>query len=237
MDNAGYTALTRQSGLVNEMRAIANNVANAGTHGFRKEGVIFSEFVRSLEDAPSLSMAAGRVRMTSDMQGGLEQTGGAFDLAIEGDGFFLIETPDGEALTRAGNFLPNAAGELVTPDGLRVLDGGGAPVFVPPDATDLSVARDGTVSANGQPLAQIGLWKAARPEDMTRQNGQLFALSAPPEPAEGSSILQGHLEKSNVNAVTEISRMIEVQRAYELGQSFMDSEDERIRGVINTLGR
>ncbi|CAM4063906.1 flagellar hook-basal body complex protein [Palleronia rufa] len=237
MDNAGYTALTRQSGLVNEMRAIANNIANAGTQGFRKEGVIFSEFVRSLDDAPSLSMAAGRVRMTSQLQGGLEQTGGAFDLAIEGDGYFLIETPGGEALTRAGNFLPNAAGELVTPDGLRVLDGGGAPVFVPPDATDLTVARDGTVSANGQPLAQIGLWNATRQEDMTRQNGQLFALSAPPEPAEGAAILQGYLEKSNVNAVTEISRMIEVQRAYELGQSFMDSEDERIRGVINTLGQ
>lgn len=237
MDNAGYTTLTRQSGLMHEMRTIANNVANAATTGFRKEGVIFSEYVSRIEDAPSISMASGRVRMTSELQGGVEHTGGTFDLAIEGEGYFLIETPDGEALTRAGSFLPNALGELVTPEGNRVLDAGGAPIFVPPDGTAIAVARDGTLSADGQPLAQIGLWRAADPADTTRVGGQLFALSAPPEPVEDVTLLQGHLEKSNVNPIAEISRMIEVQRAYEMGQSLLEREDERIRGVISTLGR
>ncbi|QFU10287.1 Flagellar basal-body rod protein FlgG [Rhodobacteraceae bacterium THAF1] len=240
MDNAGYTVLTRLSGLRHEMQTIANNIANASTQGYRKEGVIFAEHIRAIDDAPSLSMAKGNVRHTSNLQGGVERTGGTFDMAIEGDGFFLVETPDGEALTRAGHFLPNAAGELVTNEGNRVLDAGGAPIFIPPDAGGVAVARDGTISADGVPLVQIGLWRAAAPQDVTRGSGLLFRLSAPAEPIppdEGAAILQGHLEASNVNPLLEISRMIEVQRAYELGQSFSEKEDERIRNVLSTLSR
>ncbi|SFG95507.1 flagellar basal-body rod protein FlgF [Palleronia marisminoris] len=237
MDNAGYTTLTRMSGLTREMQTIANNIANASTHGYRKEGVVFSEHIAGLDDAPSLSMAAGRVRHTSNLQGGAEYTGGSFDFAIQGEGFFLVETPDGEALTRAGNFLPNAAGELVTPDGMRLLDAGGAPIFVPPDASEITVAADGTMSANGQPLAQIGLWAPENPEDVTRRGGLLFGLENPPVPIENPTILQRHLEKSNVDPIGEISRMVEVQRAYEMGQSFFDNEDKRIRSVLTTLGR
>ncbi len=237
MDNAIYTSLTRLSGLAREMQSVANNVANAGTHGFRKEGVIFSEYVRRVDDGPSLSMAAGRVRETSHLQGGLERTGGTLDLAIEGDGYFMVETPDGQALTRAGAFTPNAAGELVTHEGMRVLDAGGAPILLPLDGAALSVGEDGTLSADGVPLAQIGLWAPERPEDVERRSGLVFALNAEPVPAENAKILQGHLEMSNVNPVAEISRMVEVQRAYELSQSFLEKEDGRIRGVLETLGR
>lgn len=238
MDNAGYTSLTRQSGLMREMQVIANNIANAATTGFRKEGVIFSEYVADLDgDAPSLSMAAGNVRMSSDLQGGIERTGGTFDLAIEGPGFFLVETPDGEALTRAGAFIASAEGELVTPDGHRLLDSGGAPVFVPAEAASISIAADGTLSADNQPLSQIGLYAPERPEDVRRREGVVFALENPPVPVEESAILQGYIEKSNVSPVAEVSRMIAVQRAYELGQSFLEKEDERIRSVLTTLGR
>ena len=83
-------------------------------------------------------------------------------MAIEGDGFFLIETPAGERLTRAGNFTLSAVGDLVTPDGFRVLDAGGAPVFVPPDVTDPGISPDGTLSDGDRPLAQIGIVRPAR---------------------------------------------------------------------------
>lgn len=237
MDNATYTSLTRQSGLAREMQAIANNIANSSTGGFRKEGVIFSEYVERVEDGPSLSMAAGRVRNTSELQGGVEMTGGALDFAVQGDGYFLIETPEGQALTRAGNFLASEAGDLVTNEGLRVLDAGGVPIQLPLDGTPVSVASDGTVSADGAPIAQLGLWRPEKPEDVDRRSGVLFDLKADPVPVETPTILQGHLESSNVNPVTEIARMIEVQRAYELGQSFLEKEDKRIANVLNTLGR
>lgn len=236
MDAAGYATLNRQSGLMREMGVVANNIANSSTTGFRREGVVFSEYVAVLDQDPSLSMADASGRLVDLSQSTLSQTGGQYDLAIQGDGFFLIETPQGERLTRAGSFTPNAAGELVTPDGYRVLDAGGAPVFVPPDARGVAIAADGTMSADGQPIAQIGLWQPTDPLSLRHQARTLFEAGAL-EPAEGATILQGMLEDSNVEPVSEIARMIEVQRAYELGQKFLDAEDERVRGVISTLGR
>jgi len=238
MENAGYTALTRQMGLMREMRVVANNIANANTTGFRAEGVIFAEHVRALgPDEPSLSMANASVRDTLQQQGALSQTGGAFDLAIEGEGFFLIETPQGERLTRAGAFTPNEIGDLVTPDGHRVLDPGGAPVFIPPGTGSIGIAPDGTISADGQPIGQIGLVLPTDPLGLVREDGVRFRADDGVEEAPFGRILQGFVEESNVNPVLEVARMIEVQRAYELGQGFSEREDERIRGLIRALGK
>ncbi|MFC3085947.1 flagellar hook-basal body complex protein [Tabrizicola soli] len=235
MDAALYTTLNRQSGLMREMGVIANNIANGSTAGFRREGVVFSEYVAAMDRDPSLSMAHASGRHVDLSQATLSQTGGTFDFAIQGEGFFLVETPQGERLTRAGSFTPSAEGELVTPDGFRLLDAGGAPIFVPPDAK-VALARDGTLSANGEPVAQVGLWRPSDPLALRHQSGTLFD-GGELEPVEDGQVLQGMLEDSNVQPVSEIARMIEVQRAYELGQKFLDAEDERVRGVIQTLGR
>lgn len=237
MDNAGYTTLTRQSGLLREMQTVANNIANISTSGYRAQNVIFSEFVKALDPGDeSLSMATANVRATNLTQGPLSQTGGSFDFAIEGDGFFMVEGPQGPLLTRAGAFTPNGAGELSTPDGLRLLDGGGAPIFIPPDATAISVAADGTLSADGRPLTQLGLFLPTDPTDLQHRDGVRFEAPGGTEPViEGSVILQGFIENSNVDAVSEIARMIEVQRSYELGQTFLEKEDERIRSVLQSV--
>lgn len=237
MDNAGYATLTRQSGLMREMRVVANNIANAATTGYRQEGVIFSEYVQSIDGGSSLSMGQGNIQNTSFQQGGLSKTGGAFDFAIEGDGFFLIETPDGERLSRAGSFSPNAEGDLVTMDGLRVLDAGGAPLFVPAGAGDIAVAADGTISASGAPLGQIGLVRPLDPLGMVREDGVMFRADEGFEPAENARVLQGFVEDSNVNSILQMTRMIEVQRAYELGASFLEAEDERIRAALSTISK
>lgn len=236
MDAAGYATLNRQSGLMREMGVVANNIANVSTTGFRREGVVFSEYVAGMDEDPSLSMAHASGRLVDLTQATLSQTGGSFDFAIQGDGFFLIETPEGERLTRAGAFTPNAEGELVTPDGYRLLDAGGAPVLVPPDAKAVGLSQDGTLSAEGQPISQIGLWRPADPLALRHQAGTLFD-GGELEPVENGTVIQGMLEESNVQPVSEIARMIEVQRAYELGQKFLDAEDDRVRGVIQALGR
>ena len=235
MDNAGYATLSRQSGLMREMQIVANNIANAATTGFRQEGLVFSEHVAAVENGPSVSMAGATIRNTSMVQGALTETRSTFDLAIEGEGFFLIETPKGERLTRAGNFAPNGQGDLVTADGLRVLDAGGAPVFIPPDAVDLSVAADGTVSTGGRPLTQIGLFLPVDAKGLLREDGVMFRSDAGVEPSEQGRIVQGFLEGSNVDPVGQIARMIEVQRAYELGQSFLDAENDRLRDALKTF--
>ena len=235
MDSASYTTLSRQIGLWREMSIVANNVANSATTGYRQEGLVFSEYVKASPDGRSLSMGHGNVRNTSFTQGALTQTGGTFDFAIEGDGFFLVETPAGERLTRAGNFTPNAAGDLVTADGLRVLDAGGAPVFIPPDASNIAVSADGTISADGRLLGQIGVVQPVDPINMTREDGVMFIADAGFEPALNSSILQGFVEGSNVDPVVALARMIDVQRAYELGQSFLDSENQRVRDALRSF--
>ncbi len=169
-----YTTLSRQQGLMREMRMIANNIANQATTGYRQQGVIFSEYVRRTDEAGSVSMSAAQVRDSSFAQGGLTRTGGQLDLAIEGDGFFLVQTPQGERLTRNGAFATSSAGDLVTQDGHPVLDSGGAPVFIPPDATDLAIAQDGTLSSNGAPIGQIGVVSPLDRGAMIREGGVLF---------------------------------------------------------------
>ncbi|MEP4249634.1 flagellar hook-basal body complex protein [Tateyamaria sp.] len=235
MDSSGYVTLTRQSGLLREMQVVANNIANAATTGFRQEGMIFSEYVSSVRDGPSLSMGQGNVRNTSLEQGALTQTGGTFDFAIEGDGYFLVETPGGERLTRAGSFTVNGEGDLVTQDGHRVLDAGGAPVFIPPDVGPIAVAPDGTVSAGGGLIGQIGLVSPVDPREMVRQSGVMFEADEGFEPAENARIMQGFVEASNVDSIGQLARMIEIQRAYEMGQSFLDSEDERVRRAMDAM--
>lgn len=238
MDNGFYTTLSRQSGLMHQMQTVANNIANMSTAGFRREGVIFSEYVHDTGPGqPSLSMAGSQTRHADLSQGPLDTTNGQFDFAIDGPGFFLIETPEGEQLTRAGNFTPNEQGDLVTQEGHLVLDAGGAPIFIPPDARNITLAADGTISADGRPVGQMGVWQPVDPNTLQHQWGTRFAADDVEPVFEGFQTRQGVLEGSNVDPVSEIARMIEVSRAYEMGQSFLQKEDERVRAVITTLGR
>ena len=217
---------------------LANNIANLSTTGFRREELGFVEHVRAMAGGDrSLSMASAQVRITDFTQGDLASTGGAFDFAIDGPGFFLVETPDGERLTRAGHFMANDAGELVTPGGHRVLDVGGGAIFVPSDAGPILLASDGTLATPDGPIAQLGVVRPLQPATLRREAGQLFVFDGNVEPEPDARIRQGHLEGANVDPVLEMARLISVQRAYELGQSFLEREDERIRGVVQTLGR
>jgi flagellar basal-body rod protein FlgF len=236
MEATGYTTLSRMSGLRREMDLVANNIANVGTQGYKSQGAVFSEFIADIPDGRSLSIGRATAWHMNMLDGALSPTGGTFDLGIQGDGFFQIETADGPRLSRAGAFTPSSAGELVNMDGLRLLDAGGAPVFVPPDARNIAIARDGTISADGTPIGQIGLWQPVDPLTLAYAGGNLLSADEI-EPAEGGIIHQGFLEESNVEPVSEVARMIEVQRAYEMGQSFLDAEDERLRTMIQTMGR
>jgi flagellar basal-body rod protein FlgF len=175
--------------------------------------------------------------MTDDRQGPLTMTGGSFDFAIEGPGFFLVLTPQGERLTRAGSFTPGPDGTLMAPDGAPLLDAGSTPISVPAGAMAVALASDGTLSADGIPLADVGIFQPVNPLDLSRQEGTRFETPSGRDPVEFPKVVQGFLEGSNVSPVTEITRMIEVQRAYELGQNFLNTEDERIRAVIRSFAR
>ena len=166
MDASGYTTLTRQGGLMREMQAIANNIANSATTGFRREGVIFSEYVSRLDGAPSLSMARASARNIDLSQGGLSMTGGQFDFAIQGEGFFQIAQPDGTiAYSRDGGFKLSSTGQLVTANGAPLQPA----ITIPPNVSSISIGQDGTVSVEtaagggAQVLGQIQIARFANP--------------------------------------------------------------------------
>ena len=235
--DAIYPFITRQAGLVREMDTIAQNIANASTTGYRAESVIFAEHVtRQRGDDPSLSMGHATGRTTDLAQGGLALTGGTYDMAVEGEGFFTVGGADGETLlTRAGDFATDAQGMLMTNDGHPVLDVGGAPIVVPGGPGELVVSRDGTMSKDGQPFSQMGLVTVDDPIGLLRVSDNRFRHQGELLPVENPGIMQGFVEASNTKPVLEIARMIEVQNAYGASQSILDREDERLRAMMRIM--
>jgi flagellar basal-body rod protein FlgF len=237
MDNPGYVTLSRQSGLLRELTAIANNIANASTAGYRRESVLFAEHIAALEDGdPSLSIATLDRRYIDLSAGAIETTTGPLDFAIEGEGFFLVETPAGPQLTRAGSFTLGPTGELLTREGRRVLDQGGGAISLPPGAREIAGGADGTIAVDGQPIARLAV-VAADEAFLVRTGDNLFNAERGFTPVETPRVRQFALEGSNVSPVAEIANLIEVQRAYESGARFVQDEHERIRNAVRELGQ
>lgn len=236
MSNPISALLSKQVGLRQQVDVIAHNVANLSTVGFKREDLAFATHLERL-DLPGRELALARVGSTrTDLSSGaLERTGNPFDFAIDGSGFFALETAAGVRYTRDGRFSTNQLGELVTVTGHRVLDEGGAPIFIPPEASELTLATDGTLSTHdGVPLATLGL-RELPAGFLRREADGLFATEAEPDAALEAKIVQGFLESSNVNPVRELTDLIEAQRAYERGRTMLDTEDERIRRMIEKL--
>lgn len=237
MDNAlHYLTLNRQISLSTELDVVANNVANLSTVGFRREGVAFTEFVQAAEDGESVSMADSGARYASTHAGVLTLTGGRYDLAIEGEGFFSVQHPEGEMLTRAGGFQLSETGAITTSSGLPLLDTGGAPILVPAGATSVLIGQDGTLSVDGLAIGQIAVVTAEETAFERLGETAFLVPDGTAVPVNDARIVQGALEGSNVNAVFEMSRLIEVTRSYEMAQSIIEDEDERVRQAIQTLG-
>lgn len=242
MDNSSYINIARQSGLLKELRMIANNIANVSTTGYRREGAVFTEYVTAQEGAGSVeganhvtSMGRLGAHFSDFSVGNMKQTGGTFDLAIDGEGFFSVETPAGMRLTRAGNFMTNQTGALVTPSGYLVLDNEGSPIQIPKGVDQIAIAGDGTISADGNPSGRIGVFTAPQ-SAMMRMGDNLWEVEeGAAEAHTNTRVLQGFLEGSNVKVVNEIARMIEVQRSYEAGQKMVDFEDDRVNKTISAI--
>ncbi|MEH6410364.1 MAG: flagellar hook-basal body complex protein [Hyphomonas sp.] len=234
MSNAIYATLARQHGLMQEMQVVSNNLANSSTTGYKTDRAIFAEFlVGSDSGNTSLSMGSLAGHAFEMEQGGLKATGGQFDVAVQGDGFFSIETPQGPRLTRAGHFQLSADGTLVDMIGNSVLGVGGGPIQIPPEATQVTISADGTISTDGELIEQIGV---VLPDgELMRDSNTYFSAPAGYGNATDFSVVQGALEQSNVSPVLEVARMIEVQRAYEAGQTILEREDQRIGQVISTI--
>jgi flagellar basal-body rod protein FlgF len=243
MENTLLVGLSRQIALRRELDVIANNVANIGTTGFKAENVLFEEHLARgarIDHFPvpqdrRVSFVLDRETRTDMAQGPLAQTGNLLDVALEGDGFFAVETPQGERYTRAGGFAINSAGELVTPAGYRVL-GNAGPITVDPNDTNIAIALDGTISTREGERGRLRVVRFEDPSQLVKQGDNIYSSEAAPVAADRRTrVVQGSIEKSNVRAMFEMGRMIEVTRAYTSLAQLMSRTEELRRSAIERL--
>ena len=243
MDNALFVGLSHQMVLRREMDIIANNIANLDTNGFKVESLI----QKTDPGAPAITLGGPRpVKFVATDgvardfgQGSLVMTGAPLDMAIEGKAFFQAQGPDGPRFTRDGRFTTDAAGRLVTQGGLTVMDESGGEIVIDGEKGQVTVGRDGTLSQGAERVGKVGMFAFENLGALSKAGDNLFrnVSNLAPTPDAEARLRQGMLEGSNVKPVLEITRMVEVSRAYEKTAKLMDSEAELSRRAIERLGR
>lgn len=225
--------------------AIANNLANANTAGYKKDVAVTKDFASMLikrmnygeEDSWIGTLGVGSMVdeiATIHNPGMMSQTGNDLDMAINGKGFFTVETPNGVRYTRNGAFTLNAQGELVTQDGYRVMGRNGA-IRV---NGKLSVTGNGSIAINGVQTDQLQLVEFANEKQLVKEGANLFTVpnGVQGQPATGQ-VKQGLLEQSNVNVVSEMVNLIAGYRAYEVNGKAVQSHDQLMDKAVNEVGK
>lgn len=238
MEASTYVGLSGQLALDRRLATIANNVANAGTAGFRTEGVHFGTVMSATSPFRTEFAAAGGQHVDSH-GGGFVKTGNPLDVAVQGNGYIAIATPQGTAYTRDGRMQMLPSGDLVSLNGHPILDVSGSPLTADPRGGPIDIGRDGMIRQGGNQVGAIGLFAADLGKGYSRYENSSFLLESEPEPVAdltGNGLVQGFIEESNVNPVVEITRLIAVQRAFEAVSSSMEQRDASLRDTIQTLG-
>ncbi len=236
-----YLALSRQAALRTQMDVIANNIANANTPGFKQQRVQFVEFLSRPAPREELSFVVDRAVRRDLTNGSLTSTGNPFDLALQGPGYFAVDTVNGPRYTRAGRFELNDQREVVNHAGLPLLGGDDQAIVIPPDVATVRINHAGELFDEANPQAVLGRIKVVGFENeqaLLEVGGGLYTTDQEPGAApEETSVQQGTIEDSNVQPVVEMTRMIETLRSYQSAQNLGRSEHERLRGALTRLGR
>ena len=243
MENSGYVALSRMIAQQRALEVRATNIANTGTPGFKSEGVLFSDYLvhqRGAATPPGgrqVQMVQDRATFRDFGPGQVSRTGNPLDLALQGDGFFAVETPRGERYTRAGRFSLSAAGQVVDTGGNPVLGTDRRPITVPPEGGAITVTGDGTVSTD---TGQVGKFRIVQFDDqqaLRAEGNSLFATTQPPREVATPAVAQGTIEGANIQAVVELTRMMAEMREFEFAAQFADTEAQRQQSAIDRILR
>ncbi|MGC2775769.1 MAG: flagellar basal-body rod protein FlgF [Bradyrhizobium sp.] len=249
MENALLIGLSRQMVLERQLDVVANNVANVNTNGFKADQQLFEEYLSSGAHEDNFPGASRRVSYVQDRgtyrdisQGPMMRTSNPLDIAIDGSGFLVVQTAAGERYTRDGNLHRNNLGQLVTAAGDLVL-GNNGPITLQQTDHDINISPDGTLTVvEGLNPAdsirgKLRLVSFADPRAAQKQGNNLYAAvgGATPQQDLKSTIQQGYVEKSNVSAVSEMSRMVEVTRSYSQIANMLQVQSDLRKNAIEKL--
>lgn len=239
MESSLYVGLSRQIVLNRAMTMVANNVANSNTSGYRAQNPMFEEFIsKERHDKNDLSMVYDKGQYDTTTAGTVQLTGNPYDVALNGPGFIGVKSPSGEMqYTRAGNFTVNNNNELVTSSGFKVSGPGGDVIAIPASAKEVKITSQGEVTADGNAVGRIGVFEFDNLQDLRPEGNNLYSAPAPGRPATETVMIQGSLEGSNVNAIQETTRMIEILRTYQSTMRMIQNEQERQENAITTLAK
>jgi flagellar basal-body rod protein FlgF len=241
MDSAGYILLSRLTGQQRATDVIAHNIANADTPGFRGSQSLFSSYLSRAGGSATAGPAhfADNSATWRNMTAApLRATGNPLDLALPGDGFFVVQTGRGERYTRAGHFALSPDGTVVDTDGNPVV-GEDGPLQVPPDSREIAVAGDGTIRTENGNVGRIRVVRFEDPQALVAEGSRL--LSAPPglvpEAVPQIGIVQGSVEGSNVRPIVEMVRMMAELREFQFAAQFSEREGERVSNAVDRILR
>lgn len=248
MSDGIYSALSGAIAQERNLTVTANNVANVNTTGYKGDKTIFAEVMAKakskLPTAPSLRYTAVNQLAIDHQTGTLKQTGRPLDVALHGDGYFVVRTPQGERYTRAGSFVLDQRGVLKTLGGLEVLQEDrnitrpGKTIAVPDQTKEIQISPDGSILADGLQLGRFKMVRFDKPDDALREGLTLFTTQAGVKPKpidDNTSVEQGYLESANVNAVSGMNELITVSRSFEalekVIETFRDLDNRTARDV------
>ena len=249
MENALLIGLSRQMVLERQMDVVANNVANINTNGFKADRSLFEEYLKSGAHEDNFTRSDRRVSFVQDRAsfhdfaaGNTEQTKNPLDVSIDGGGFIAVQTPSGERYTRDGGLQINNLGQLVTAGGNPVLGTSGPIVFQPTDK-QINIAADGSVTVlegtgrTDSIRGKLRLVSFADAQKLVKDGNNLFSAGqgVAAQPDITSKVRQGFIEKSNVNSVTEMSRMIEITRTYTQISALLQQQSDLHKSAIEKL--
>lgn len=241
IENAQLIGLSRQIALARQMDVVANNVANINTTGFKSESVLFEDYIMPVAEYTGAANSSDQdLHYTQDwatvhnfQPGAIAMTGNAMDVALEGEGFLVVQTPEGERWTRDGSLKIDNTGLLVNSDGHPIMSEGGEIRFSNTE-TDITFSPDGSISSSDGQKGTLRIVEFENAQMLEREGYNLFSGGEPLAESQ-TRIQQGALERSNVSGVAEISTMIRVQRAYESMANLLDRQNKLRTEAIRDL--
>lgn len=232
-----YVGLSAQLALQRRLDTVANNVANASTAGFRAEEMSFEELVSKSGQTAVSFVSQGRSHLSTE-GGELTQTDNPLDIAVKGDAWLGIQTPTGTAYTRDGRMQMRDDGVLTNLAGDPYLDAGGTPIQLNPQGGPITINKAGTIEQDGNNLGAFGLYVMPQGANLTRAQGASVVSDQPPVPEIDflrTGVVQGYVEKSNVNPILEMTHLTTLQRSFDAVSNVLRETESSLQDSLKTL--